>query len=198
MSTQTDATIHATSLAHQLDGLTLSSRSKSWTNLPSDNSIRLLQLQPTVANEDPLHCTLVEIQLTEPSRTFEVVEEPDNISVGNEDSDGEWEDVEESSHLSPPLEEPTQLFEVISYACGASNPSVPLYIDHDAHALITPHLAAALRCLQYDNRDRFLWVDTVCIYSDRSRIKHCRNLRFEPLFSGFAYLAGRIRTHELL
>lgn len=86
ISTPTDATIHVTSLAHALDGLTLSSRSNSWTELTSDNSIRLLQLQPAVANEDPLHGTLVEIQLTEPSRTSEVVEEPDNIAVGSEDS----------------------------------------------------------------------------------------------------------------
>jgi len=26
------------------------------------------------------------------------------------------------------------------------------------------------------------WIDAICIYSDRSRMKHCRNLRFEPPF----------------
>ena len=28
----------------------------------------------------------------------------------------------------------------------------------------------------------FLWIDFLCIYPDRSRIKHCRNLRLGPLF----------------
>jgi hypothetical protein len=35
---------------------------------------------------------------------------------------------------------------------------------------------------------KFLWIDSLCIYPDRSRIKHRRNLRFMPQFSeGFDY-----------
>jgi hypothetical protein len=44
-------------------------------------------------------------------------------------------------------------------------------------------------------------VPALCIYSYRSRIKHRRNLRFEPLFSegfDFAYLVGPTRTDELV
>jgi hypothetical protein len=37
-----------------------------------------------------------------------------------------------------------------------------------------------------------IWIGAVCIYPDRHRTKHCRNLTFEPLFCevvGFVYLA---------
>jgi len=43
--------------------------------------------------------------------------------------------------------------------------------------------------------EQFLWVDAYCIYVDRSQIKDCGNLRFEPPFSEgfrFATSSGRI------
>jgi len=46
---------------------------------------------------------------------------------------------------------------------------------------ITRNLDLALRTSRQLDR-RLLWADQICIYSDRSRMKHCRNLRFEPPF----------------
>ena len=34
---------------------------------------------------------------------------------------------------------------------------------------------------------RYLWIDSLCIYFDRSRMKHRRNLRIKPLFSEALY-----------
>lgn len=42
---------------------------------------------------------------------------------------------------------------------------------------ITRNLEAALRHISYQDRPRILWVDAVCVYSDRSRMKHLGNLR---------------------
>jgi hypothetical protein len=42
-------------------------------------------------------------------------------------------------------------------------------------------LSPAIQDLR-QRRIKRLWIDQLCIYSDRSRIKHLRNLRFEPLF----------------
>ena len=37
----------------------------------------------------------------------------------------------------------------------------------------------------------YIWIDSLCTYSDRSRMKHCRNLRVEPPFcEGFDLQSG--------
>jgi hypothetical protein len=37
-----------------------------------------------------------------------------------------------------------------------------------------------------------LWVDSICIYSHRTTMKHCRNLRFMPQLSeGFDFVSKR-------
>jgi hypothetical protein len=79
-------------------------------------------------------------------------------------------------------------------------------IDVNGSSLdVTPNLHTFLGYLQQEavasNKPRYFWADQICIYSDRSHIKHRRNLTVEPLFSegfDFAYLVGPIRTHELV
>ena len=61
---------------------------------------------------------------------------------------------------------------------------------------ITGDLLDALRSLRKLTMT-LVWIDQICIYSDRSRIKHCRNLRFDPLFSegfNFAYLVDPLQS----
>ena len=84
------------------------------------------------------------------------------------------------------------IYTALSYTWGNDVATASLSID-GLSFMIRPNLHSALLALRYISSKRILWVDAICIYSDRSRIKHCRNLRFGPLFSegfGFAYLVG--------
>jgi hypothetical protein len=43
---------------------------------------------------------------------------------------------------------------------------------------------------------RYLWIDSLCIYSYRTAMKHLRNLRFMPQFSeGFNFLSRSGKTY---
>ena len=53
---------------------------------------------------------------------------------------------------------------------------------------VTRNLDTALRYLRRPANSRILWVDAVCVYSYRTKIKHLRILRFVPLFyKGFHF-----------
>ena len=50
------------------------------------------------------------------------------------------------------------------------------------------NLFVALQALRDSRVGKMFWIDAICIYSDRSKIKRCRNLRREHLFSeGFDF-----------
>ena len=52
-------------------------------------------------------------------------------------------------------------------------------------------LGKALMWLSGRRVFKLLWIDRLCTYPDRYRIKHCRNLRLGPLFSEVFDLAGK-------
>ena len=67
-------------------------------------------------------------------------------------------------------------YEALSYIWGGkSNPGLLKLNGHEM--TITSNLQDALMQLRSETQDRLLWVDAICIYSDRSSIKHLRNLR---------------------
>jgi len=55
--------------------------------------------------------------------------------------------------------------------------------DGDRKLRVTENLYSALTRLRQDTFARDLWIDQLCTYSDRSCIKHLRNLRLRPQFS---------------
>jgi hypothetical protein len=68
-------------------------------------------------------------------------------------------------------------YEAISYVWGSHHTTVPIVCNgHRIH--ITVNLANALSRVRYLDRPRILWADAICSYSDRSSIKHLRNLRY--------------------
>jgi hypothetical protein len=79
--------------------------------------------------------------------------------------------------LSPELK-----FEAVSYVWGEPIFSVTLRISDTSIINITKNLSDALRRFRKPGVPRTLWVDALCIYPDRSQIKHRRNLRPGPLF----------------
>ena len=77
-------------------------------------------------------------------------------------------------------------YEAISYVWGDPTKSQCLAIRGGMTLKITKSLYNALRSIRHskvEDGTRALWADGVCTYSDRSRIKHLRNLRFGGLFS---------------
>jgi hypothetical protein len=73
-------------------------------------------------------------------------------------------------------------YEALSYAWGDASDTRPIRLCGQPFH-VTVNLESALRNLRQTDRPSILWVDALCTYSNRSRIKHRRNLRFEPLFS---------------
>jgi hypothetical protein len=73
-------------------------------------------------------------------------------------------------------------YEALSYAWGDVDTTKPIF-SRGSKLDVTTNLKAGLLQLRKPDKSRYIWADAVCIYSDRSRIKHCRNLRFGPLFS---------------
>jgi hypothetical protein len=87
-------------------------------------------------------------------------------------------------------------FRALSYAWGSDVLSHSINVS--GHTVdVTENLFNILQTLssaaadQYGNPladllgkkgSRYLWIDAICIYSYRPRIKCCRNLRFEPRF----------------
>ena len=125
----------------------------TWPTLSSENTIRVLRLRPATDEGDALHCSLIEVELEVPLLT-DANQVDGNGDVG--------EDMK--TFIKPDAwEQPIQPFEALSYACGHFDPSVSLHVDQTAHILITENLAAALRSLRWRDRDRFLWVDAICI-----------------------------------
>ena len=76
-----------------------------------------------------------------------------------------------------PLTEAAGTYEGLSYCVGDLVPSIPLDVDNAGTLLITSNLASALRAFRQRDATRSIWVDAVCIYPDRHRIKRCRYLR---------------------
>jgi Heterokaryon incompatibility protein (HET) len=71
-------------------------------------------------------------------------------------------------------------YKVISYVWGE-----PVFVDisgPDGRPQAAQNPADALYRVRLPDRSRYVWADAVCIYPDRSRIKHRKNLRLGPLF----------------
>lgn len=70
----------------------------------------------------------------------------------------------------------SQKYEALSYVWGELSDTVNLNCDH-VWIKISRNLDDALRHLRYRASSRYLWIDAICTYSNRSRIKSLRNLR---------------------
>jgi Heterokaryon incompatibility protein (HET) len=82
-------------------------------------------------------------------------------------------------------------YSAVSYMWGPSDERRTIWIN-EQQIYVRKNLWSALQRLRLRTQDRKLWVDAICIYSHRTRIKCCRNLRFEPLFcEGFDFTAQR-------
>ena len=69
----------------------------------------------------------------------------------------------------------------LSYEWGS--PVEPRYIELNAKSFrVTSNLHDFLCTARKKGATESIWIDAICTYSDRSRIRHFRNLRFEPLF----------------
>ncbi|KAF2188004.1 hypothetical protein K469DRAFT_704283 [Zopfia rhizophila CBS 207.26] len=90
-------------------------------------------------------------------------------------------------------------YDALSYTWQQQAPSVPILVNRSM-MLTSENLYLALLHLRKRGVTR-LWADALCLYLDRSRIKHCKNLWLEPLFCevfDFAHLACQIKkTHSL-
>lgn len=69
-------------------------------------------------------------------------------------------------------------YQELSLICGESVQECPVYCE-GRMLFITRRAGEALRRLIYGKLSRHIWVDSVCIYSNRSQIKYGRNLRFK-------------------
>jgi hypothetical protein len=67
----------------------------------------------------------------------------------------------------------------LSYVWGERD-SMTLISVNGNNFQVTPNLRAALRRLRSNDRVRRIWVDAICIYSDRTRTKHLGTLKFIP------------------
>ena len=135
--------------------------------LPTTTSIRLLDLR---AGDG---CSL-----SEKSFTLKVVDLSDNPP--------------EYVTLSYTCGEPRSDFE-LRYTPGAGSlnedSGTTIHVN-GLDMVIAPNLSQALSRLIYLPDVSLVWIDAICIYPDRSPIKHLRNLRFDSLFSkgfDFAY-----------
>jgi hypothetical protein len=64
----------------------------------------------------------------------------------------------------------------LSYVWGDPKVTLPIFLHR--HALqVTSNLGNALRRLRGPTKPMVIWIDALCIYSDRSSTKHLRNLR---------------------
>ena len=81
-------------------------------------------------------------------------------------------------------------YEALSYTWGESNDITTIRVD-GSEMQVTRNLESALRHLRHHEKSRILWVDAICIYSDRTAMKHLGNLKFVPQFSeGFDFCLG--------
>ena len=107
--------------------------------------------------------------------------------------------IELKSHTFEEIQENYE-FAALSYHWGDGAPEKPVFVrdphrEHMADVVlrtmynsmyddntgkrlyVKPNLYKAWRCLRQKKDDIALWIDAICIYSDRSIIKHFRNLR---------------------
>lgn len=79
--------------------------------------------------------------------------------------------------VSKPAGLATPLYEAVSYVWG--DPSLSSHIKCDGKSIpITSSLDIALRRLRKSDSMRAVWVEQLCLYSDRYRTKCLTNLRF--------------------
>jgi Heterokaryon incompatibility protein (HET) len=93
----------------------------------------------------------------------------------------------------------TSPYAALSYVCGDT--ALTHRISVSGHQLgVYKNAFELLTRFRHPTETVTVWIDVVCIYLDRSRIKYCRNLRIEPQFSeGFDFedLVCPVFTHEL-
>ncbi|EXJ53427.1 uncharacterized protein A1O5_13295 [Cladophialophora psammophila CBS 110553] len=70
-------------------------------------------------------------------------------------------------------------YDALSYSWGYPEFTATIRCN-GTDVLVTQNMLEALVCLRYRHGSRHIWIDAFCTYSDRSRIKHLRNLRFRP------------------
>ncbi|KAF2806926.1 uncharacterized protein BDZ99DRAFT_523484 [Mytilinidion resinicola] len=122
-----------------------------YTNLEKPSSIRLLKLRPGGWRSGEVLCDLVEDDL-------------------------DWHDPEKADKSKNKKTD----YEALSWNWGTLPWDRKIRVSHkgeDYYQLVPPSFEAALRALRDRRNSRVLWVDAICIYSDRSSIKYLRNLR---------------------
>jgi hypothetical protein len=78
--------------------------------------------------------------------------------------------------------EHTISYEALSYTWGSMHWTERIWMDgKELH--VTSNLRKALRYPQLKERDPILWVDALCINSDRTPMKHLKNWSFRPQLS---------------
>jgi hypothetical protein len=76
-------------------------------------------------------------------------------------------------------EEQITPYEALSYHWGEG--SIPIVVDgHQFN--VTANLYSALIHLRDTTQSRRIWIDAICLYFDRSRIRHLRSLTVKHLF----------------
>src|SRR5438045_2913024 len=73
------------------------------------------------------------------------------------------------------------VYDALSYCWGDGETKSLIVLD-TCDFEVGQDLKSALLHLRKPSIDIVLWIDAICTYLDRSRIKYRRNLRFEPLF----------------
>ena len=73
------------------------------------------------------------------------------------------------------------VYDALSYVWGDVSEKRRITID-GAHLFITRNLHAVMLRLRCSPQTLTLWIDAICIYPDRSQIKHLPKRRLEPPF----------------
>ena len=83
---------------------------------------------------------------------------------------------------------------------GAETYPTPIKVDGE-ETLLKADLAYAIIKVKYAclRNEIIFWADIICIYSDRTAMKHLGNLRFKPRFSeGFEFVSKRKKRYSAL
>ena len=76
--------------------------------------------------------------------------------------------------------------------CSADLPSLPLSAKSFMTVEVRSNLYALLSHLRRTKYKSMFWIDAICIYSDRTAMKHLGILRFMPQLSeGFDFVSER-------
>jgi hypothetical protein len=95
--------------------------------------------------------------------------------------------------------EPVPEYSALSYAWDVQHPSCPVQCNGGV-LKVTPNCESALRRLRHGQDVQKLWIDSICIYSHRTTMKHLGTMRFVPQFfegCDFTYLASQIWQYIL-